>query len=368
MLGAAELVGAFSCVVLVHITGKRPLVFVSLIGTGVCFFGAATYAWYLDSVPGFIVENVVANYSIPDHLQRRNFINQKNITFDAMMSNRSDTEITTELLVSITTETYLNLENETTTNSIEAITLHLKPDTNQTNAANRTTDLKKFFLSVPNAEENKYLWLPLALLLAGSFFAHLGIRIIPWMLIGEVFPVNVRSAASGLSSGIGYIFAFLSNKVFLQMLTTLTLPGTFWFYSAVAIIGCLILYFVLPETENRKLIDIEAHFLGKRSLSDKEITKDGSANNNNTLSNGFDLVTVLPKMIGPKHQENDATLKIGEGESNGVQSHRLSVPKVIINQEQSPNAGSKRYKNRVSDSIRSRNSLISNDDVQDTRL
>lgn len=344
------------------------MVFVSLIGTGICFFGAATYAWYLDSVPGFIVENVVANYSIPDHLQRKNFINQQNINFDAMMSNGSETEITTDLLVSITTETtYLDLENETTTNSIEAKKIfHFKPDTYQTNATNRT-DLSKFFLSIPNAEENKYLWLPLALLLTGSFFAHLGIRIIPWMLIGEVFPVNVRSSASGLSSGIGYIFAFLSNKVFLQMLATLTLPGTFWFYSAVAIIGCLILYFLLPETENRKLIDIEAHFLGKRSLSDQTNTKNESAINNNTV----DLVNTLPRMIGSKYPDNDGTLKeVGDEDvANGIQSHRLGVPEVIINLERTPNAGSKRYKNRVSDTIRSRNSLTSNDDdVQDTRL
>lgn len=367
MLGAAELAGAFSCVLLVHTTGKRPLVFASLIGTGICFFGAATYAWYLDSVPGFIVENVVANYSLPDHLQRSNFINQKNLTLDATMSNGGDTEITTELLVSITTETYFNLQNEKTTNSIEATTFHFNPDTNQTNAANRS-DLNKLFISIPNAEENKYLWIPLALMLTGSFFAHLGIRIIPWMLIGEVYPVNVRSAASGLSSGLGYIFAFLSNKVFLQMLVILTLPGTFWFYSAVAIFGCLILYFVLPETENRKLIDIEAHFLGKRSLSDKEITKDESAKHNNAISNGFDLDTNPPQMIGPKYPDNDATLKIGEGELNDVQSQRLSVLEVIINQGRSPNAGSKRYKNRVSDTIRLRNSITSNDDVQDTRL
>lgn len=311
------MVGAFSCVLLVHITGKRPLVFVSLIGTGICFSGAATYAWYLDSVPGFIVDNVVANYSIPDHLQRMNFINQKNITVDAMMSDASDIETKMELMSSTTAKAYFISENKTTLSSI------------------------------PNTKENKYLWLPLALLLTGSFFAHLGIRIIPWMLIGEVFPVNVRSAASGLSSGIGYIFAFLSNKVFLQMIATLTLPGTFWFYSAVAVIGCLIFYFVLPETENRKLIDIEAYFLGKK------FTKDITANNNN----------VLPQMNDPNHQDNEAANKTGECEPNGS-----SVPEVMVSQERLPDVGSKRYKNRVSDTIRSRNLLTSNVDVQDTRL
>lgn len=51
------------------------------------------------------------------------------------------------------------------------------------------------------------------------------------------------------------------------MLNTMTLPGTFWFYSAVAITGSVVLYFVLPETEGRTLMEIERHFSGEMSLS-----------------------------------------------------------------------------------------------------
>lgn len=200
-----------------------------------------------------------------------------------------------------------------------------------------------------------------------------GIRVIPWMLIGEVFPVNVRSASSGLSSGLGYFFGFLANYMYLPMLGTLTLSGTFWFYSAVAFTGCIILYFVLPETEGRTLIDIEEHFLGKKSLSVNDLKSAGNENtlNNNNRSNGFDVVTVMPQVITNPQKLNEAsepngnTLTVNEhcGE------HRLSIPDIFITSDRQPGAGSKRYKNRVSDTIRSRNSSItSNDDVQDTRL
>lgn len=51
------------------------------------------------------------------------------------------------------------------------------------------------------------------------------------------------------------------------MLATMTMPGTFWFYSAVALIGAIILYFVLPETEGRTLVEIERHFVDGAPLS-----------------------------------------------------------------------------------------------------
>lgn len=107
------------------------------------------------------------------------------------------------------------------------------------------------------------------------------------MLIGEIFPVACRSGASGFASGLGYLFGFLANKLFLQMLVTMTLPGTFWFYSSISLLGCLILYFVLPETEGRTLMDIEEHFSGGRSLFEsKTVAAD--------LDRGFDHVTVRP--------------------------------------------------------------------------
>lgn len=73
------------------------------------------------------------------------------------------------------------------------------------------------------------------------------------------------------------------------MLATMTLPGTFWFYSSISLLGCLILYFVLPETEGRTLMDIEEHFSGGRSLYE---SKHMAA----ALDRGFDHITVPPTM------------------------------------------------------------------------
>jgi hypothetical protein len=83
------------------------------------------------------------------------------------------------------------------------------------------------------------------------------------------------------------MFGFLVNKLFFTMVKSLTLPGTFVFYSCISLIGCLMLFVLLPgksmkvsialnnitylfvfilETENRTLQEIEDHFSGKKSL------------------------------------------------------------------------------------------------------
>lgn len=72
--------------------------------------------------------------------------------------------------------------------------------------------------------------------------------------------MDVRCAAAGISSALGYLVGFLSNKLFLGIVAILSLNGTFFLYSAVAMIGCFILYFVLPETEGKTLQEIEAFF------------------------------------------------------------------------------------------------------------
>ncbi|XP_037821378.1 facilitated trehalose transporter Tret1 isoform X2 [Lucilia sericata] len=202
------------------------------------------------------------------------FVDLKDLDYDDSISNYTETTPHFDLEDSNETE-----ENWTTTMrpaskvSISSTTLSTMTSTTTTTVKPNTPKgqspiPKEILLKVPKQEKNNLVWVPLILLLGAAFFAHFGIRMIPWILIGEVFPAPVRSTASGLVSALGYIFGFLANKLFLQMLTTLTLPGTFWFYSIVAFVGAITLYFTLPETEGRTLGEIEAHFSKK---SDKNL-------------------------------------------------------------------------------------------------
>ncbi|KAJ6636354.1 Facilitated trehalose transporter Tret1, partial [Pseudolycoriella hygida] len=340
LLGAVEIAGTVFCVVLIHYTGKRKLVLMSTIGVGLGFCGAATYAKFLHSVPGVSVDNVVANVSSLD-INKANYITVMNvpqILEDSLLENYKNESVRNETVedyedqvhvmkVRAIMETIDDLKREE-----YMIPLTLYDDFNSTNfdfelmssdidgtdspfnltveSDNRTVEatspanekknlLDQLVIPIPKAEENKYLWLPLTLLLMSAFFAHMGIKLIPWMLIGEVFPASVRSGASGISGGTGYAFGFLANKLFLKMLATLTLPGTFYFYSGVAFVGTIVLYFVLPETEGRSLIEIEQHFSGGAKLNEKpgpsnEVTKGSAGSATSPVRPKTDVVIGIP--------------------------------------------------------------------------
>ncbi|KAG5863184.1 hypothetical protein JTB14_030568 [Gonioctena quinquepunctata] len=72
-----------------------------------------------------------------------------------------------------------------------------------------------------------------------------------------------------MSAGSGYVIGFLANKFFLDMVSSFTLPGVFWFYGCVGILGTVVLYFTLPETEGKTLFEITEHFSGRNKLSNE---------------------------------------------------------------------------------------------------
>lgn len=114
-----------------------------------------------------------------------------------------------------------------------------------------------------------FTWVPTTLMIGAAFFSHVGIRLLPWILAGEIFPVQVRSSATGAAGSIGYIFNSIANKTFLYMMDGMSLAGTFLFYGLMNVAGGVLLYFILPETEGRTLKEIEDHYAGVQSLKNK---------------------------------------------------------------------------------------------------
>ncbi|KAG5683149.1 hypothetical protein PVAND_012447 [Polypedilum vanderplanki] len=219
ILGILELIGTIICVIFVKFVGKRKLSFFSTIGCGICFLLTAIYAIIISQTKSSI---------------------DSNDNFNLTIANTS------------------NLINEIAETAM--------------NVTKRSVDMSSTNLVDLNVSEtSEYSWIPLSLLLTSALLSHSGIRLLPWILIGEVFPTEVRGIASGLSGGTGYVFGFLANKMFLSMISAFTLPGTFILYSCISFVGCLALFFILPETENRTLQEIEDHFSGKKTLSHKLI-------------------------------------------------------------------------------------------------
>lgn len=71
---------------------------------------------------------------------------------------------------------------------------------------------------------------------------------------------RARGMAAGISAAINYIMAFVATKTYYNLEMLLSMPGITLFYCVIASMGLILMYNILPETENRSFEDIELHF------------------------------------------------------------------------------------------------------------
>lgn len=105
-------------------------------------------------------------------------------------------------------------------------------------------------------------------------FLTTGIIGIPFIMFSELFPFKTRILASSCTQAISFIFVFISHKTFINIEEWFTLPGSMVFYGIISFICVIVLYKIVPETENLTLEEIERHFSNnKLKLTDRKIAR-----------------------------------------------------------------------------------------------
>uniref|UniRef100_A0A1B6CBG1 Major facilitator superfamily (MFS) profile domain-containing protein n=3 Tax=Clastoptera arizonana TaxID=38151 RepID=A0A1B6CBG1_9HEMI len=111
----------------------------------------------------------------------------------------------------------------------------------------------------PNLSSEGDWPIPFIIYIVNNYMYGLGLSVIPWMYLSEIFPFRGRGAATGITASVNYLFGFIVTKTFFGIKETLSLAGTFIFYGSITLLGFIYLYFLLPETEGKTLQDIEAN-------------------------------------------------------------------------------------------------------------
>lgn len=86
-----------------------------------------------------------------------------------------------------------------------------------------------------------------------------------FIFAGELFPLEYRSLAGGLSIVFYSVCLFLTLKTFSFLITSLAIYGAFCVYFLIVLYCLTVLWFTLPETKDRTLQDIEEEFKGTPS-------------------------------------------------------------------------------------------------------
>lgn len=110
--------------------------------------------------------------------------------------------------------------------------------------------------SVPLSQRTAPLLVLASVMLYVGAYA-LGLGNVPWMQ-SELFPLNVRSLGSGISTSTNWGANFIVGLTFLPMMEFLSPPWTFVIYAGVCIAGWFCIYCIYPETNGLSLEEMGA--------------------------------------------------------------------------------------------------------------
>lgn len=89
---------------------------------------------------------------------------------------------------------------------------------------------------------------------------------IMWLIISEIFPLNIRGVGASLAISASWGFNMLVALTFLTLIELMGPSHTFWLYAFLCILGGFFVYFIVPETKGCSLEHIEQNLrLGRSS-------------------------------------------------------------------------------------------------------
>ncbi|CAI0405834.1 unnamed protein product [Linum tenue] len=97
------------------------------------------------------------------------------------------------------------------------------------------------------------------LLYIGSFSAGMGA--VPWVIMSEIFPINIKGAAGALATLVNWFGAWAVSYTY-NFLMSWSSYGTFLVYAAINALAIVFVIKVVPETKGRTLEQIQAAING----------------------------------------------------------------------------------------------------------
>lgn len=94
-------------------------------------------------------------------------------------------------------------------------------------------------------------------IVAYIIFIAISLAPLGWLLISEVFPLNVRGVGMSIGSLAHWGFNAVIAFTFLKLVNSLGIDFTFWSYALICVAGAIWGYYYIPETKGKSLEDIE---------------------------------------------------------------------------------------------------------------
>src|SRR6218665_1724255 len=119
-------------------------------------------------------------------------------------------------------------------------------------------------------------WLSLASVLIFVTCFSLGIGPISWLIVSELIPTRARSIINGMATCLFWLLVFLATKEYGRMRIVMNDYGAFWSFGGCCVLGCVFVWFFVPETNGRSLEEIQELFASSRTkeIGLKDVSQD----------------------------------------------------------------------------------------------
>lgn len=89
----------------------------------------------------------------------------------------------------------------------------------------------------------------------------IGMLSIPWTMTAEIFPLEIRGIAQGLTFCLAHILMFFALQYYPWFKDSVGGSAMVqWFFALISVISIVYVYIFLPETHGRTLLEIEEYF------------------------------------------------------------------------------------------------------------
>ena len=103
----------------------------------------------------------------------------------------------------------------------------------------------------------------------------IGFSSTPWTVNSEIYPVHLAGTASGLAAATHWICSFIVSSIFLTVMDTNEGKViTFLVLSIFPVLAFVFVYYLLPETANKKVSENISNIIGENVSEETESNND----------------------------------------------------------------------------------------------
>lgn len=133
-----------------------------------------------------------------------------------------------------------------------------------------------------------YGFITLTGITCSNIISTIGFQSIVNVVVGEIFPLNVKATAMTALSIFGGLLSFAVARGYQILKDYLGLCGVFWIFAGVALFGALFSIALVPETKGKSLREIQEQLQGDLYYED-EVTSLHMVVSNGTCENDKDV-------------------------------------------------------------------------------